>query len=180
MINKDFKIVLAPSTDLRKESRAVSEEEFGEDLDKHMDNMLVKMFELNGVGLAGVQIGDRRRILVIDAGAGPAKMVNPEILESSDEKVTHTEGCLSLPGLKLDVERSKHIKLRYSTPLGETVEGALSDIHAVVVQHEVDHLNGRTLLDKASRLKRDMYLKKLKKKLRMHKKLLKKMVRHGY
>jgi peptide deformylase len=119
-------------------------------------------------------------VLVIDAGAGPAKMVNPEILEFSEEKTTHTEGCLSLPGFKLDVERSKYVKLRYHTPLGEVVEGTLPDIHAAVVQHEVDHLDGKTLLDKASWLKRDMYLKKLKKKKRMHKKLLKELARHGY
>jgi len=180
MTSKDLKIVSWPNPKLRKKSETVSEEEFGEELDKHMDNMLVKMFELDGVGLAGVQVGDNRRIFVIDSGSGPAKMVNPEILEFSDEKVTYTEGCLSLPGLKLDVERSKYITLRYSTPLGEVVEGTLPDIHAAIVQHEMDHLNGKTLMDKVSWLKRDMYLKKLKKKKRMHKRLLKELARHGY
>jgi peptide deformylase len=180
MENKDLKIVLWPSPSLRKESREVSEEEFGEELNKHMENMLVKMYELNGVGLAGVQIGDHRRILVVDAGAGPMKIVNPEILESSDEKVTYTEGCLSLPDLSLGVERNKYIKLRYFTPLGEIEEGVLPDAHAVVIQHEIDHLDGKTLMDKASWMKRDMYLKKLKKKKRMHKRLLKEMARHGY
>jgi len=180
MTDKNLKIALWPNPHLRKESRAVAEDEFGEELDEHMDKMLVKMFESNGVGLAGAQVGDHRRILVMDAGSGPAKMVNPEILELSDEKVTYTEGCLSLPGLRLDVERSKYVKLRYSTPLGEVVEGTLPDIHAAVIQHEIDHLNGKTLLDKASWLKRDMYLKKLKKKKRMHKRLSKEVARYGY
>ena len=180
MTSKDLKIVSWPNPGLRKESRAVSEEELGEELDSHMSNMLTKMYELNGVGLAGAQIGDNRRILVADAGLGPVKMVNPEILELSEEKITHTEGCLSLPGLKLEVERSRYINLRYSTPLGEIVEGPLTDIFAVVIQHEVDHLDGKTLMDKASWLKRDMYLKKVKKKKRMHKRLLREMARHGY
>jgi len=180
MTSKDLKISLGPSQSLRKESEEVSEEEFGVELDKHMDSMLVKMFELNGVGLAGVQVGDHRRILVIDAGSGPVKIVNPEILEPSEEKVTYTEGCLSLPGLRLDVERSKYVKLKYFTPFGEAKEGVFPDIHAAIIQHEIDHLNGKTLLDKASWIKRDRYTKKLKKKKRMHKRLLKEMARHGY
>jgi peptide deformylase len=180
MTYKDFKIVLAPSTNLRKESRIVSEEEFGPELDEHMNNMLVKMYESNGVGLSGVQIGDHRRILVADAGSGSIKMVNPEILEASDEKVMYTEGCLSIPGLRLGVERSRYITLRYFTPLGEAIEGTLPDVHAVVLQHEIDHLNGKTLLDKISKLKKDIYLKKLKKKKRIHRKLLKTMAKHGY
>ncbi|MCH2669188.1 MAG: peptide deformylase [Gammaproteobacteria bacterium] len=180
MTSSDLKIALGPSQSLRKESRDVSEKEFGEELNKHMDNMLVKMFDLNGVGLSGVQIGDHRRIFVIDAGSGPMKIVNPEILEPSEEKVTYTEGCLSLPGLRLDVERCKYIKLKYFTPFGEAKEEVFPDIHAVIIQHEIDHLNGKTLLDKASWIKRDRYMKKLKKKKRMHKKLLKEMARHGY
>jgi peptide deformylase len=78
------------------------------------------------------------------------------------------------------MERSKYLKLRYFTPLGEIVEGTLPDIHAVVIQHEIDHLNGKTLMDKASWMKRDIYLKKLKKKKRMQKRLLREMARHGY
>lgn len=180
MTDKNLKIASWPSPSLRKKSRVVAEDEFGEELNEHMERMLVKMFELDGVGLAGAQIGDHRRLLVMDAGSGPAKIVNPEILELSDEKVTYTEGCLSLPGLRLDVERSKYIRLRYSTPLGEIVEGTMPDIHAAIIQHEIDHLDGKTLLDKVSWLKRDMYLKKLKKKKRMHKKLLKEVARYGY
>jgi len=180
MSNKSLEIVLGPSQKLRKESREASKEDFGEELDAHMENMLVKMYSLNGVGLAGAQIGDHRRILVVDAGSGPLKIVNPEILELSEEKVTYTEGCLSLPGLRVDVERSKYIKMKYFTPLGEPKEATFPDIHAVVIQHEIDHLDGRTLLEKASWLKRDRYQKKLKKARRMQKRFLKQAAKYGY
>ncbi len=93
----DMQIVFVPSLTLRKKSRQVNDDEFGEDLNTHMNNMLKKMYELNGVGLAGVQIGDARRILVADAGNGPTLMANPEILKSSEEVVLFKEGCLSLP-----------------------------------------------------------------------------------
>jgi peptide deformylase len=179
-MSSKFKMVLAPSQRLREKSRLVAEEEFGEDLNSYMDDMLVQMYGANGVGLAGVQVGDSRRLIVMDPGTGPAKMVNPEILETSEEKEVYTEGCLSLPGFKLDVERSKYIVIKYYTPLGEAVEGTLTNIHAAIVQHEVDHLDGKTLLNKASGLKRDMYFRKLKKKQRLAKKLMKKMSKYGY
>tara|TARA_B100001029_G_C14813169_1_gene313485 strand:+ start:45 stop:584 length:540 start_codon:yes stop_codon:yes gene_type:complete len=176
----DLKITLVPSQKLRTKSRTVESDELGAELDAYMDNMLVKMYQLNGVGLAGIQVGDDRRLLVADAGSGPAKMVNPEILELSEEKVTYTEGCLSIPGLRVPVERSEHIKLRYLTPHGEIIEGVLSGLHSVVIQHEIDHLDGKTLLDKVSGLKRSMYLKKLKKKKKLQKKMLKELKRYGY
>ena len=170
-MSEDLKIVLVPSPKLRGKSRQVTEEEFGPELDAHMDRMLEKMYELNGVGLSGIQVNDPRAILVADVGSGPIKVVNPEIYEYSEEKVVYTEGCLSAPGLRMDVERSKHIRIRFKTPVGENIDGTLSDLNAVVVQHEFDHINGINILDSVSNLKRSMYLKKLKK---MQKKVLKK------
>ena len=175
-LNLDTVVVLVPSLKLKKKSREVTEEEFGEELDKKMDDMLQKMYLLNGVGLSGIQVGDDRRMLVADAGSGPIKVVNPEILEFSEEKVTFREGCLSVPGLAAEVERSKSIKIRYKTPFGQMVEGVLEDVNAVIIQHEVDHLNGITLLDGLSNLKKNMYLKKLKKQ---KKKLKNKLNRYG-
>ena len=176
-LDLDMVVVLVPSVKLKKKSRDVSEEEFGEELDKYMDDMLRKMYILNGVGLAGIQVGDDRRVLVADAGSGPVKIVNPEILDSSTETVTFTEGCLSIPGFKTDVDRSKTIRLRYKNPYGEAAERTLSDAEAVVIQHEIDHLNGKTLLDSVSNLRKNMYLKKLKKQ---KKKLERKLSRYGY
>jgi len=159
----DMQIVFVPSLTLRKKSRQVNDDEFGEDLNTHMNNMLKKMYELNGVGLAGVQIGDARRILVADAGNGPTLMANPEILKSSEEVVLFKEGCLSLPGFQVDLERSQSIHVKYSDPFGQGKQGEFSGVDAVVIQHEIDHLDGVTLLEKVSKLKKDIYVRKINK-----------------
>ena len=159
----EVNIVFAPSSSLRNISEDVGEDEFGEELEKHMEDMLNKMHELNGVGLAGVQVGDSRRILVADSGSNPMMMVNPKITDKSEAKVTFQEGCLSLPGFVLDVERSESVDIEYFTPLGEKRNDKLFGTEAVVVQHEMDHLDGITLLDKVSKLKRDIYTRKIKK-----------------
>ena len=165
----DLQIVFAPDVRLRKVSSAVEELEFGEELDQHMNNMLSKMYEMGGSGLAGVQVGDMRRLLVIDAGAGPIKMVNPEIIERSEEVTPSNEGCLSLYNFSLLTERNEIVKVKYLSPLGEEVEREFELVEAIAVQHEIEHLDGITLLDKVSKLKRDIYtrkIKKLKKKIK--------------
>ena len=159
----DMQMVFVPDVRLKKASEAVEASEFGEELDKYMENMLGKMYELSGVGLAGVQVGDMRRLLVADPGSGAVKMVNPEVVEASEETVSFEEGCLSLPGFQYEPERSSSIKVKYNTPLGEEVESEFSGFDAVVIQHEIDHLDGVTLLSKVSKLKRDMYVRKIKK-----------------
>ena len=160
---KNMQIVFVPDSRLRKTSRDVDESEFGEELEEHMSSMLTKMYGLQGAGLAGVQIGDLRRILVADIGGGPIIMVNPQFIEKSEEVVSFKEGCLSLPDFHLDVERSERVKVRFNTPLGEELEREFSGAEAVVVQHEMDHLDGVTLLEKVSRLKKNMYVKKINK-----------------
>jgi len=163
IIMSEVNIVFAPSSSLRDVSDDVHEDDLGEELEAHMKGMLSKMYELNGVGLAGIQVGDSRRLLVADAGSNPLMMVNPKVVSKSEETITFQEGCLSLPGFILDVERSESIKVQYVTPLGEEKEEELFGAEAVVVQHELDHLDGVTLLDKVSKLKRDMYTRKIKK-----------------
>lgn len=157
--------VLTPMK-LKRVSVPVPEEDFGADLDAYMDEMLSLMYEHEGVGLSAIQIGDPRRIMVIDPGTGPIKIVNPEILKKSEEIVSYSEGCLSIPGLSAVVDRSKFITVRYKTPFGEVVEGDAENPVSVIIQHEVEHLEGRTLLDSMSWMKRDMYMKKLKKVVR--------------
>jgi peptide deformylase len=159
----NMQVVFVPSTKLRETSRKVNDSEFGEELEEYMNKMLTKMYELNGAGLAGVQVGDSRRLLVADAGSRSIIMVNPEFVEKSEETIQFQEGCLSLPGFQLDTERSERVKVRYNTPLGEEQEEEFSGIESVVVQHEMDHLDGITLLEKVSRLKRNMYVKKINK-----------------
>ncbi len=161
----DLQIVFTPSQKLREVSNKVEDSEFGEELEKHMCNMLETMYKLNGAGLAGVQVGDARRILVIDSreGDGPIMMVNPEFTNRSEDSVMFEEGCLSFPGLSVGVKRHASVGVKYNLPNGEAEEKEFSGAESVIVQHEIDHLDGVTLLSKISKLKRDMYKRKIRK-----------------
>ncbi len=154
---------------LRSVSREVKPEEFGEKLESYMTDMVQAMYTNKGVGLAGIQVGDARRILVADIGAkygeSTIHVVNPTILASEGE-ISMEEGCLSLPGFSLNVTRPERIHLKYFTPLGQEKEEWFEGYPAVILQHECDHLEGETLLDKASHLKRSRYLQKVKKHVR--------------
>lgn len=152
-------------------AREVTEEEFGPELDALMSRMLEAMYSHNGVGLAAPQIGDSRRIIVVDGGVEALseysttsyKMVNPVIVESSEDRETNQEGCLSVPNLYVNVERATSVKVRYQTPAGDTVVEDFDGFMAIKIQHEMDHLEGITLLKHASRLKRSRYQRKMKK-----------------
>ena len=175
---EDLRVEIVPKKILKETARDVSKDEFGEDLKNHMENMLKAMYANNGVGLAGPQVGDSRRILVADTREnflGPLKMVNPIITDMSEDKATVEEGCLSTPGFFIDVERNTDITVQYKDTDGNSVEENFSGFAAAVIQHEVDHLNGVTILDKASRLKRDIYLRKVNKYKRKINRALKKM-----
>lgn len=158
-----LEIVFVPSFSLKKKSSPVLDEELGSDLDLHMDAMIDKANEMRGVGLAGVQVGDPRRILVMKAEEGFIKMVNPIIMSSSDETEVFEEGCLSFPALYITMERKGSVKVSYQTPLGEVIEREFDGLEAAIVQHEMDHFDGVSILDSVSRLKQNMYKKKIKK-----------------
>lgn len=131
-------------------------------------DMLDTMYDAPGIGLAGPQIGEMKRIVVMDLakeGEDPAPivMINPEILKFSDETVTTEEGCLSIPELYYDVERPAEVTVRYIDLDGKTVEKDATDRLAICIQHEIDHLDGVLYIDYLSRLKRDRVLKKFQK-----------------
>jgi peptide deformylase len=127
--------------------------------------MVATMRERQGIGLAAIQIGVPLRVIVVqvDATEAPVAMINPEILARSDGEVTTPEGCLSIPGLTVDVPRAAAIDLRYTDLAGKTHELRLDSMPAICVQHELDHLDGRLIIDRLSRLKRQMYEKKIAK-----------------
>jgi peptide deformylase len=167
-------ILTVPHPLLKQVSRPVREEEFGEALEKHMRDMAETMYAAPGVGLAGVQVGDLRCIIVCDpsetdAETGEKKrtglllLVNPEILETTRKPITWEEGCLSVPDFWEDVTRPERAHLRWRGPDGESHKRWFEGFPAVIVQHEMDHLEGIVILDKVSRLKRTRYLKKVKK-----------------
>ncbi|MDP9189468.1 MAG: peptide deformylase [Actinomycetota bacterium] len=134
-------------------SKASPVREFGDALAGDVERMFSIMREGMGVGLAATQLGTLRRILVFQAGpdAPPTALVNPEIEWRSDDLETAEEGCLSLPGIVLDVERPLHIRASGVDPSGEPVLIEASGLEARVLQHEVDHLDGVLILERAPR-----------------------------
>lgn len=163
-------IITAPHPVLAHPARAVRDEEFGEALSTLVGDMTETMYDAPGVGLAAPQVHDPRRILVIDSCASdePGQrlftMVNPTIVERSAETIPWRETCLSVPGFDIEVQRSQKIRVTWRNPLdGETKEAWFEDYESVIVQHEMDHLEGTILLDRASHFKRSRYLKRVSK-----------------
>ncbi len=141
---------------------------------KLMDDMLETMYAAPGIGLAAIQIGVPRRVLVIDTAKEgedrrPLLIANPEIIWSSEELSDYEEGCLSIPEFYEMVQRPKDIKLRFLDRQGEAMELHAAGILATVLQHEIDHLNGILFIDHISKLKRDRVLKKFQKAERLGK-----------
>jgi peptide deformylase len=125
-------------------------EDFGPDLAAEVERMVAIMHDALGVGLAATQLGVMRRLLVFQAGpdATPTALVNPEIEWSSEEAEVAEEGCLSLPGIVVDVERPLHVRVRGSDASGAPLQVEASGLEARVIQHEVDHLDGVLMLDR--------------------------------
>ena len=144
-------------------------EEFGEDLQKLVKDMLETMYHAHGVGLAAPQVGVSQRVLVVDLGEsdqdgrGAVALVNPRVVEASRKKDRAPEGCLSIPGMEEVVERPEGVTVEGQTPEGEEINFSAEGLFARVVQHEIDHLDGILFIDRLSPLKRRMLLKKWQK-----------------
>jgi len=164
-------IVTAPSPILKKKSLAI--DLVDEQIREFMHDMLKTMYEDKGVGLAAVQVGVLKRILVVDLQNDddnerpkdfyPLFIANPEIIEKSSEQVLATEGCLSLPEQRVEVARSNSIKIKFLNYNNNLQELSLDGWLARVIQHEMDHLDGKLLVDYLSSLKRNVALRKLQK-----------------
>jgi len=151
---------------LKKASEPVAEVDA--DLRALMDDMLETMYAAPGIGLAAIQVGEPRRVIVMDLARGeeakaPRFFVNPEILWRSEETQPWEEGCLSVPEIYDEVERPAKVKLRYLDYDGKSVEEEAEGLFAVCIQHEMDHLDGVLFIDHLSRLKRDRAVSKVKK-----------------
>ena len=162
-------IVEAPAPVLSNRARLVEDSEVGSELVSHVADMAETMYAAPGVGLAAPQVGDGRRIVVIDSGdhegirSGLLRMVNPEIVERSDETLFWPETCLSVPGLEVKVERNLRVLVKWVEPDGTPMEQGFEHYEAVIVQHELDHLVGTVLLDRVSGFRRRRYMKRRKK-----------------
>ncbi len=180
---KILPLILAPNPLLKKISAPV--EKIDESLRQLMKDMVQTMYSESGVGLAAVQVGVLKRILVIDVdykiedhdhhhhhgecggvhvtNTNPRFFVNPEIIEFSKENNSYNEGCLSFPGARSEVVRPQKVKVKYLDFHGKEQIEEMSGLLAICIQHEIDHLNGITFVDHISKLKREMILNKMRK-----------------
>jgi peptide deformylase len=160
-------ILTVPHPVLKQVSTAV--ESVDDELRALMDDMLETMYAAPGIGLAAVQIGVPKRVIVMDlAREGeppqPRHYINPEILWSSEDTAPYEEGCLSVPEIYDEIERPARVGLRYLNYQGEIVEEDADGLFAVCIQHEMDHLEGVLFIDRLSRLKREQAIKKVRKR----------------
>jgi peptide deformylase len=165
-------ILTLPDKRLRQIADPV--ETIGDDIKALAKDMLETMYAAPGVGLAATQIGEMKRLVVMDLAdkeepPAPIVMINPEILSVSEETAVSEEGCLSIPELYYEVERPSEVTVRYTDLDGKTVETHATERFATCVQHEIDHLDGVLYIDYLSRLKRDRVLKKFEKAERLSK-----------
>ena len=157
-------IITAPDPRLKQKSKPV--EAVTDEIRALMDDMLETMYAAPGIGLAAIQIGVPKRVIVIDLaheGEEPRPMyfANPEIIEKADDTAPYEEGCLSVPGFYEEVERAEHIRVRFLDRNGEEVEAEMEGLLAVCVQHEMDHLEGKLFVDYISETKRSRIRKRL-------------------
>lgn len=157
-------LVIAPDERLNKPSARV--EVVTNEVRKLLDDMLETMYANDGIGLAAVQVGVHLRCVVVDiavrdGGRDPIKLINPEVVDESQDISVFQEGCLSFPDQYSDVERPESVTIRYLDEHGVAKTMKADGIMATCVQHEIDHTNGVVFVDHISKLKRDMIHKKL-------------------
>ncbi|MGD9810256.1 MAG: peptide deformylase [Sphingobium sp.] len=166
-------IIEAPDPRLRTISTDV--EAIDDALRTLIDDMFETMYEAPGIGLAAIQVGVPKRVLVIDlqepeseeegapAVRSPRVFINPQILEGSEQVAIYNEGCLSVPEQFAEVERPATVRASWMDREGRIHEQTIDGLLATCLQHEMDHLNGVLFIDHLSKLKRDMLLRKLQK-----------------
>ncbi len=136
-----------------------------------LDDMAETMYQAPGIGLAGPQIGELQRLIVMDCSRDDEtdelwQMINPVIIQSSEESSILEEGCLSIPGHSSEVSRPNWVELKFTDKNGKQQEIRAEGLLAACIQHEIDHLNGILFIDHISKLKRDMIWRKVLKEVR--------------
>lgn len=164
-------ILEVPDPRLRTVSAPV--EDVNDELRALIADMFETMYEAPGIGLAAIQVGVPKRVIVMDLQEEedeegkpvkePRVFINPEILDPSDDQSVYTEGCLSVPDQYADVERPARCRVKWLDEHGAAHDAVFEGLLATCIQHEMDHLEGVVFIDHLSRLKRDMILKKLAK-----------------
>jgi peptide deformylase len=161
-----------PNPHLRDLAEPIGEKEVTEKTRGLAHDMLETMHHRPGIGLAAVQVGVDRRLIVMDVDWGknrerkPRILLNPEIIRAEGKAVSRDEGCLSVPDYTADVERHAHVIVRARTLEWQQLEFEAVELEAFCLQHEIDHLDGVLFIDRISRLKRHLYVRRRKKQLR--------------
>lgn len=167
-------IITLPDPILRQKASPV--ERVDNELRRTLDDMLETMYDAPGVGLAANQVAIPKRFIVVDAGnrkddeedaRNPMCLINPEIVSRGGELSSYEEGCLSIPDVHVDIERPQSITVRYIDREGHVQEIHAEGFLATVIQHEVDHLDGKLIIDYLSSLRRDVVVRRFKKLARL-------------
>ena len=159
-------ILTEPNEILRKKSLLV--DQVDGDIQKLMDDMLETMYLAPGIGLAAIQVGGPKRVIVLDIARkdepkNPMYFINPEIITKSKDSLAYEEGCLSVPGQFAEITRSSNCYIKYLDYYGQPQELKTEGLLATCIQHEIDHLEGILFIDYLSKLKKTMIVKKLSK-----------------
>ena len=160
-------ILTEPNEVLRQKSIPVEKVDKG--LQKLMDDMMETMYAAPGIGLAAIQVGVPKRVIVLDISGkdepkNPMYFINPEIVQKSESNSIYEEGCLSVPGQFAEIERPEKCHIKYLDYYGQPKEIKAEGMLATCIQHEMDHLEGILFIDYLSKLKKSMIIKKLSKK----------------
>jgi peptide deformylase len=164
-----LEILTYPNKFLQQPTQPV--ENIDEDIQKLVADMVETMYEAPGVGLAAIQVGSDKQVLVYDekpteSDRGYGVIINPKIVESEGQIISENEGCLSVPDFRSDVKRAARIVVEGVDRDGKSLRFEADGFLAIVLQHEVDHLNGTLFIDRISALKRELYKRRMKKILR--------------
>jgi peptide deformylase len=167
-----LEVLQFPDPRLREKAQPVARGEIDDALRKLAADMAETMYDEPGIGLAATQVGVAKRLIVMDLDwtdegeRKPRMLLNPEIVLREGRTTSEMEGCLSVPDFKSDVERDAHVVVRARTLDWEEVEFDATELEAFCFQHEIDHLDGVLFIDRVSKLKRDLYVRRRKKQLR--------------
>ena len=159
-------IITVPDEILKKNSEPI--EKVGVNEKKLINDLFETMYESKGIGLAAVQVGILKRILVIDVSnkdekSKPLSFINPSIKKISDETSIYEEGCLSIPDTFIEIERPKICEIEYIDINGKKKDLKCDGLLSTCLQHEIDHLDGKLIIDQLSKLKTDLIIKKISK-----------------
>jgi peptide deformylase len=167
-----LEVLKFPDQRLREVAEQIEEREVTDEIRELAHDMLETMYDQPGIGLAAVQVGVRKRLIVMDVDWGgdrkrnPQILLNPEIIRAEGKAVSRNEACLSVPDYEADVGRHARVIVEARTLAWEEARFDSVELEAFCLQHEIDHLDGVLFIDRISRLKRSLYVRRRKKELR--------------